>query len=40
MLRVLMDCINMAHKAQAREETCETKMECSSSDSKKVNGKP
>ena len=27
-----MECRKVAHQAQAREETCETKMECSSSD--------
>ena len=27
-----MECRKVAHQAQAREETCETKMECSSND--------
>ena len=30
-----MKCRKVAHQAQAREETCETKMECPSSDYKK-----
>ena len=40
ILRVLMEYRKVAHQVQVGEETCETKIECSSNDSKNVNGKP